>query len=48
MRPGQIMGTNTVLYRVVEAGLTIVLLSNTDKSNVDALAFEISKVLLRP
>jgi CubicO group peptidase (beta-lactamase class C family) len=46
MRPGQIMGTNTVLYRVVEAGLTIVLLSNTDKSNVDALAFEISKVLL--
>lgn len=46
MRPGRIMGTNTVLYRVVEAGLTIVLLSNTDKSNVDAVAFEISKGLL--
>ena len=46
MRPGQIMGTNTILYRVVEAGLTIVLLSNTDKSNVDALASDISKVLL--
>ena len=46
MRPGQIMGTNTVVYRVVEAGLTIVLLSNTDKSNVDAVAFDISKVLL--
>jgi len=47
MRPGQIMGTNTVLYRVVEAGLTIIILSNTDASNVDALAFEISKALVR-
>jgi CubicO group peptidase (beta-lactamase class C family) len=46
MRPGQIMGTNTVLYRVLEAGLTIVVLSNTDESNVDALANQLSLALL--
>lgn len=46
MRPGQIMGTNTVLYHVVEAGLTVIILSNTDQSNIDALAHEVSKVLL--
>jgi len=46
MRPGQIMGTNTVLYRVVEPRLTIILLSNTDRSNVDALASQISKTLI--
>jgi hypothetical protein len=46
MRPGQIMGTNTVLYRVIEASLTIVILSNTDRSNVDALALAITKALI--
>ena len=46
MRPGQIMGTNTVLYHVVEPRLTIILLSNTDRSNVDALAHQISKTLI--
>ena len=48
MRPGQIMGTNTVLYRVVEPSLTIIALSNTDRSNVDALALAITKALLDP
>lgn len=46
MRPGQIMGTNAVLYRVLEANLTIVILGNTDRANVDALAFAIAKALL--
>ena len=46
MRPGQIMGTNCVLYHVIEPSLTIVALSNTDRSNVDALALAITKALL--
>lgn len=46
MRPGQIMGANTVLYRVVQAGLTVIVLSNTDTSNVDGLAREVSKAAL--
>ncbi len=45
-RPGQIMGANTVLYRVVQAGLTVIVLSNTDISNVDAHAREVSKAAL--
>jgi len=46
MRPGQIMGTNCVLYHVVEPSLTIIALSNTDRSNVDALALAITKAVL--
>jgi D-alanyl-D-alanine carboxypeptidase len=46
MRPGQIMGANTVLYHVIEANLTIVILSNTDQSNVDALAYALTKAIL--
>lgn len=45
MRPGQIMGANSVLYRVLEAGLTVIVLSNTDSSNPDALGMEISRAL---
>ena len=46
-RPGQIMGANTVIYRVVQEGLTVIVLSNTDTSDVDTLAREISKVALQ-
>jgi D-alanyl-D-alanine carboxypeptidase len=45
MRPGQIMGVNTVLYHVVEPGVTVIVLGNTDKANVDALAHQLSKQL---
>jgi hypothetical protein len=40
------MGTNCVLYHVVEPALTIIALSNTDRSNVDALALAITKAVL--
>ena len=45
-RPGRIMGANAVLFHVLEADLTVIVLSNTDRSNVDRLAREVSKALL--
>ena len=39
------MGVNTVLYRVVEPRVTVIVLGNTDKANVDALAQQLSKQL---
>ena len=46
-RPGRIMGANAMLYRVVDADLTVIVLSNTDTSNVDPLARAVSRVALQ-
>ena len=41
------MGANAMLYRVVDADLTVIVLSNTDTSNVDPLARAVSRVALQ-
>jgi D-alanyl-D-alanine carboxypeptidase len=46
-RPGSIMGANAVLLRYLNADLTIVILSNTNATNIDAFAFLIGKALLK-
>ncbi len=45
-RPGRIMGTNTVLLRYLDEGLTVVILANTNLVDTDALAFRIGRGLL--
>lgn len=45
-RYGQIMGANLVLFRFPEKDLTILLLGNTDATNVGDFAVEIGKQLL--
>lgn len=42
-RPGSIMGANTVLLRYVDDGLTVVMLSNTNATPIDEVAFEIAR-----
>jgi D-alanyl-D-alanine carboxypeptidase len=37
-RPGSIMGANTVLYRLLDQDATIILLSNTNLTDLDAFA----------
>lgn len=37
-RPGSIMGANTVLYRLVDQPATVVILANTNRADLDALA----------
>jgi D-alanyl-D-alanine carboxypeptidase len=44
-RPGRIMGANTVLIHYLDDGLTVVILSNTDATDIDAFGFAIGKAL---
>ena len=46
-RPGRIMGANTVLLRFLDQDLTIIILANTNATDVDAFAFLIGKALLQ-
>jgi D-alanyl-D-alanine carboxypeptidase len=42
-RPGQIMGTNSQLFRIVERDITIVMLANTGAADLDEFAAELGK-----
>lgn len=45
-RPGSIMGANCVLLRYLDDDLTIVILSNTNATDIDAFAFLIGRALI--
>jgi CubicO group peptidase (beta-lactamase class C family) len=46
-RPGSIMGANVVLLRFLNEDLTVIILSNTNATNIDAFAFLIGKALIK-
>ena len=46
-RPGSVMGANAVLYRLLESDTTIVLLANTNKTDLDVFAQRIADVLVK-
>ncbi len=46
-RPGQVMGANTELVRYLDDGLTVILLSNTNATPMDKVAFEIARLFER-
>jgi CubicO group peptidase (beta-lactamase class C family) len=41
-RPGQIMGAQSMLFHVLETGLTIIILSNTGFIDIDSMAAELA------
>jgi CubicO group peptidase (beta-lactamase class C family) len=45
-RPGSIMGANAVLYRLLDEGVTIVLLANTNRADLDDFAQRIADRVL--
>ncbi len=46
LRPGSIMGANAVLVHYLDDDLTIVILSNTNVTDLDEFAFFIGKTVL--
>jgi D-alanyl-D-alanine carboxypeptidase len=46
-RPGRIMGANTLLLRLLEDDVTIVILANTNLVDTDRLGFKIGRQVLR-
>jgi CubicO group peptidase (beta-lactamase class C family) len=46
-RPGSIMGANVVLLRFLNEDLTIIILSNTNATNIDAFSFLIGRTLIK-
>lgn len=46
-RPGSIMGANAVLYRLLDENVSIILLSNTNLTDLDVFAQRIADVLVR-
>ena len=45
-RPGRIMGANAVLYRLLDRGITIVILANTNRTDLDVFAQRIAEAML--
>ena len=45
-RPGSIMGANTVLLRFLDDDLTVVILSNTNATDIDAFGFLVGRAAL--
>ena len=45
-RPGSIMGANAVLYRLLDRGITIVILANTNRADLDVFAQRIAEALV--
>jgi len=45
-RPGRIMGANVVLLRYLNDGVTVIILSNTNLTDIDAYAFFVGKAVL--
>lgn len=46
-RPGSVMGANACLYRLIDRDATIVLLANTNKTDLDVFAQRIADVLVK-
>ncbi|HKY05516.1 MAG TPA: serine hydrolase domain-containing protein [Blastocatellia bacterium] len=46
-RPGSIMGANTVLLRFLDEELTVIILSNTNTTNIDAFSFLIGRAIMK-
>lgn len=46
-RPGSIMGANTALYRVLDRDVTVIILSNTNFTDLDEFAPWIARTILR-
>jgi D-alanyl-D-alanine carboxypeptidase len=46
-RPGSVMGANAVLYRLIDRNATIILLSNTNRTDLDGFAQKIADVLVK-
>ncbi|MGA9770765.1 MAG: serine hydrolase domain-containing protein [Blastocatellia bacterium] len=46
-RPGSVMGANVVLLRFLNNDLTIIILSNTNATDIDAFSFLIGRALIR-
>jgi D-alanyl-D-alanine carboxypeptidase len=46
-RPGSIMGANVVLLRYLDADLTIIVLSNTNATDIDAFSFLIGRTVIK-
>jgi CubicO group peptidase (beta-lactamase class C family) len=46
-RPGSIMGANVVLLRFLNEDLTIIILSNTNATNIDTFSFLIGRTLIK-
>lgn len=45
-RPGRVMGANAVLYRLLDQGVTIVILGNTNRADLDVFAQRVADVLI--
>lgn len=45
-RPGRIMGANTLLLRMLDDDVTIVILANTNLVDIDQLGFRTARWLL--
>ncbi|MBI1781221.1 MAG: beta-lactamase family protein [Sphingobacteriales bacterium] len=46
-RPGQIMGSQTMLFRFLDEDITIIILSNTGTTSLDNFVYEISKRIVQ-
>jgi D-alanyl-D-alanine carboxypeptidase len=46
-RPGQVMGANSVLYRLLDRPATIVILANSNRADLDVFAQRIADLILR-
>ncbi|KRA83633.1 serine hydrolase domain-containing protein [Altererythrobacter sp. Root672] len=46
-RPGRIMGANTLLLRLLDDDITIVILANTNLVDTDSLGFQIARQVVR-
>ena len=46
-RPGSVMGANGVLYRLLDRNTTIILLANTNRTDLDVFAQKIADVLVK-
>jgi len=46
-RPGRIMGANVVLLRFLDEDLTVIILSNTNLTDIDAFAFLIGRTVIK-
>jgi D-alanyl-D-alanine carboxypeptidase len=47
-RPGRVMGANSMLYRLLDRGDTVVILANTNQADLDIFAQRIGDVLVGP
>jgi D-alanyl-D-alanine carboxypeptidase len=46
-RPGSVMGANCVLYRILDRNTTIVILANTNRTDLDVFAQKIADTLVK-